>query len=423
MAQFQRPRGTRDFTPEEMKIRRWVENTMRKIISSFGYLEIATPTFENADLFIERSGEQVLEQIYSFEDKGGRSIALRPELTAPVMRFYYSDMRNRPKPLRISYFGNCFRYERPQKGRYREFWQMGLEYIGKRSPLALAEVIEVAIESLDAVGLKDYQVRVGHVSLLASILRSYGVDPKRDKELMISIDKKDIEGITKYLKNIIGKDPEGLIGLVTSTYGKNDYVKVLDELNGGSEDIKKDVDELREVLGILFNSNAEIDLRMDPSISRGLDYYDGVVFEIDAPGLGAEKQICGGGAYCLTEVFGGDVQGIGFGLGFDRIIVALGEIEAADERERPTYIMPMGDGADAFAFKIASNLRRAGLNCIIETAGRNLKKAISYATSMGCRYLILIGSDEIEKGIVSVKDLDTKKQTGIRPDDLLDHLI
>jgi histidyl-tRNA synthetase len=410
MPDFQRPRGTRDFTPDQMKIRRWAESRMRDTIRSRGYFEIATPTFENTELFVAKSGPQVMDQIYEFKDKGGRSLSLRPELTAPVMRFYHSDLRSLPKPLRISYFGNCFRYERPQKGRYREFWQMGIEFIGKRTPLALAEVVEAAISALKSVGLKDFIVRIGHVSILKSILKSQGVDADRD-DLMVAIDKKDTDAIDSIITGSYYCDPSELIELVTSTYGQDGYNEILDRLGEDFSDIAIHTSELSRVLELL--EEMEVNILLDPSISRGLDYYDGLVFEIDSPNLGAEKQICGGGAYSLSSVFGTEVEGIGFGLGFDRILVALGDEGVKIPSRKKVYLIPIGDPAEKMAMEISSMIRSKGIICLTETSGRGFKKAINSAINQGCSHLLVLGDDEIERGVVSVKDLSSKNQIEI----------
>ncbi|MGA1819673.1 MAG: histidine--tRNA ligase [Thermoplasmatota archaeon] len=418
MADFSRPRGTRDFGPEEMKRRRTVESRMRKAIESFGYSEISTPTFEHSDLFVARSGPQILEQIYNFNDKGGREIVLRPELTAPVMRFYFSDLRNTPKPLRIYYFGNCFRYERPQKGRYREFWQIGLEYIGNRTPLALSEVINAAISALDSTGLRGFQVRVGHVALLSSILSGWSVD-RSDKELMIAIDKKDRRKIT----DILGEMPAAVkvADLVTRMYDPSSWGAVLDGMVNEIPGVDAEaVEELSKVLELLIPGGGEV--VMDPSITRGLDYYDGVVFEIDAPSLGAEKQICGGGAYSLSEVFGGDVEGIGFALGFDRILVALGDGIEDPGEARTFYLIPMGDAGSREAPGIAAMIRGSGSRCLLETSERPFKKALTSALNSGADLLVILGDDEISTGSVTIKDLRTKEQRSIGRSDLADFL-
>jgi histidyl-tRNA synthetase len=418
VAQYQRPRGTRDFNPDEMQVRKWVESKMREAISSYGYREVSTPTFEHTDLFIAKSGPQVVEQIYSFEDKGGREIALRPELTASVMRFYHSDMRNHPKPLRIFYFGNCFRYERPQKGRYREFWQMGLEYIGKRTPIACAEVISASIRALEMVGLKGMIVRVGHVSLLKELVIHYGADPETNKELMIAIDKKDPGSIRKLLENSSNTDVQGLIELITSVYDKSEFLEALGKIEGIIDTV--DMSGLMSTLNELMDRFDNI--YFDPSISRGLDYYDDMVFEIDAPSLGAEKQICGGGGYSLSSIFGSTVEGIGFGLGFDRIIVALGEVIKMKEANRAVYILALGDETQGEAFSISEDLRNKGLISILETSGRGMKKAISYAVNSNCSHLILVGEDELKRGTVSIKNLDTKEQVEVERRKIMDIL-
>ncbi|MGA1793223.1 MAG: histidine--tRNA ligase [Thermoplasmatota archaeon] len=414
MADFTRPRGTRDFGPEEMKKRRNIESRMRGAIESFGYSEISTPTFEHSDLFVARSGPQILEQIYNFNDKGGRELVLRPELTAPVMRFYFSDLRNAPKPLRIYYFGNCFRYERPQKGRYREFWQIGLEYIGNRTPLALSEVINAAIGTLDSSGLKGFQVRVGHVALLSSILSGWSVD-RSDRELMIAIDKKD----RKRIVDILGDGPAAMkvADFVTRTYDLSTSGTVLKEMISDIPGVDEGaVEELSRVLELIVPGGGEV--LMDPSITRGLDYYDGVVFEIDAPSLGAEKQICGGGAYSLSEVFGGDVEGIGFALGFDRILVALGDDLEDIGQLRTFYIIPIGTAGSREAPGIAALIRNSGSRCLLETSERPFKKALTAALNSGADLLLILGEDEIETGSVTIKDLRTKEQRSIKHSDL-----
>ncbi|MCG2825715.1 MAG: ATP phosphoribosyltransferase regulatory subunit, partial [Thermoplasmatales archaeon] len=183
---IQRPRGTRDFGPDEMFRRRQVENIMRKTCKTFGYREIATPTFESTALFTKKSGEGIVKQLYNFKDKAGRDIALRPELTAPAIRFYVNEMQSLPKPLKLFYFGNCFRYEEPQKGRFREFYQFGVECIGGKGE---AEVIALAVKMLENTGLKNFELRVGHLGILRNILGN------ADSSVMTLIDKKNFDEV------------------------------------------------------------------------------------------------------------------------------------------------------------------------------------------------------------------------------------
>ena len=417
MVEFQPPRGTRDFGPDEMGRRRLAEGLMRSVIESYGYREIATPTFESADLFISRSGPQVIEQMYLFKDKGGRDMVLRPELTAPVMRFYSSALKNMPKPLRIYYFGNCFRYERPQKGRYREFWQMGLEYIGKRTPQAHSEVISAAIRALKVVGVPELDFRIGHVAVLRSILKAAGIDPVSDKELMIAIDKKDTESIRARLVHLGEGVSSRITELVTTIYRTDEVTAAIEEIErmtGG--DVSGPIKELRSLFSLLGRSYPSV--LLDPSISRGLDYYDGVVFEADVPSLGAEKQVCGGGAYSLSSLFGTEVEGIGFGLGFDRVLVAIKEDGATDGTRGGFYVLPMGEAAVGAAFEAAETIRSNGVPCLMETMERPIKKAISSALENGCTHIIIIGDDEVREGRYSLKDLRSQVQTKISLSDL-----
>jgi Histidyl-tRNA synthetase len=182
---IERPRGTRDFLPEEMRRRRFVERKMRESVERWGYEEIKTPTFEHLDLFTLKSGEDIVDEIYSFEDKGGRKLALRPELTAPVIRFYVNELQNEPKPLRFYYFDDCFRYERPQKGRFREFWQFGIELIGGRRDLANFEMITLSVDILRNIGLGKFDLHVGDVSLLKKAVSSQRDDLDEEKERKI----------------------------------------------------------------------------------------------------------------------------------------------------------------------------------------------------------------------------------------------
>jgi len=418
MADLNRPRGTRDFNPEQMELRRNVERKIRGAIERFGYREIQTPAFENLELFVAKSGEQVVDQIYSFRDKGGRDIALRPELTAPAMRFYASDLRNEPKPLRLYYFGNCFRYERPQKGRYREFWQIGLEYIGRRTPLANAEVIQAAMSSLEETGLEGLTLRVGHVGLLIDLLKSISLDPRKDKDLSVAVDKKDMSALREIFEKRADRSGIDLMETITKTYDEGDWREAL---SGFAKTSPSSVEELLEVLDLL-QGDRKAEILCDLSILRGLDYYDGVVFEVDAPSLGAEKQVCGGGSYSLGSILGPKVEAIGFALGFDRIMVALGDLKVKTH-ERPRFLLiPMGDRAKRFALGVQDRVHRAGHVCFLETFERPLKKAIGGALTSGCTHIIIIGDEEVDEGVVSIKELETKTQTKVNIGDMETYL-
>ena len=176
---IQCPRGTRDFLPDELEKRRFYENRLRHTARTFGFREVETPIFEDAELFILRSGPNVLKELYAFEDKGGRQIALRPEMTAPVVRMFVDNMSNEPKPIKVFYFGQCFRYERPQSGRYREFFQFGAEIIGSATPETDAEAIALAYAMIGQIGVKNYRIRIGHIGVLRQRIADAGVPAER----------------------------------------------------------------------------------------------------------------------------------------------------------------------------------------------------------------------------------------------------
>ena len=217
--EVQRPRGTRDFLPDEMEKRRQVENILREVAEKWGYGEIKTPTFEHIELFTLKSGEGILDEIYNFKDKGDREIALRPELTAPVIRMYVEGLQRSPKPLKFYYFDNCFRYERPQKGRFREFFQFGIEIIGSARPEADAEVIALAVEMLKSVGIAG-DLHVGHLGIARALLKD--ISSEHQSKIMRFVDKKDDKGLEEFLDEIGSPDEmRGMLFRLIGLHGIN----------------------------------------------------------------------------------------------------------------------------------------------------------------------------------------------------------
>jgi len=407
-----RPRGTRDFGPEEMATRRWAEGVLRDVAGRFGYREVSTPTFEEAELFVARSGQGILDEIYWFEDKGGRKLALRPELTAPTMRFYASDLSRSPKPLKIFYYGPCFRYERPQAGRYREFYQFGVEMIGPATPESTAELLALACSCFDNLGLKNYVMRVGNIAVLQSFAAKLGIDGEERDAVMRLIDKGDFDAVDKTLVEK-GADPDVVMKLiqVIQVSGGRDAVKAATPLVEGVEGAAEALSNLEETLQALLALGYS-NVRVDLGIARGLDYYDGMVFEVDAPALGAEKQVCGGGQYSLAHLFGAqEVPTQGFGLGFDRALLALEK-----EGFKPAtpgldvFVIPMGDKARAAALELVSELRRKGARCDIDLMRRGVGKSLKLANSLGAEVAAILGDDELANGTITVKNMSTGEQ-------------
>jgi len=410
MTMIQRPRGTRDFVPDDMERRRSYENILRKEAVKFGFREVATPIFEESELFVLKSGPNILNEIYAFKDKGDRDIALRPELTAPVMRMVVNELSNEPKPLKLFYFGQCFRYERPQSGRYREFFQFGAELVGTANPESDAEVIALASSMIKALGLKDYKLRIGHIGILRQRIVSAGVPEGNIPEVLQKLDKKLYdEAEALLLTHKVSKQTCRDIFELTETVGGTD---VLEKVNDSSAAYLKEVVGLLEAMGV----SAEIDM----GVVRGLDYYTGMVFEAEAPALGAEKQICGGGSYSLTELFGGEkVFSTGFAIGFDRILLAM-EKEGMEFKRTPidVYVIPVSESTRTQSFAIVSKLREENISADIDLMGRKMAKAMKHASTVGARYAVIVGEKELAEDSVTIRDMVSGDQKTVKIKDI-----
>jgi len=429
----QRPRGTRDFTPAVMNRRLAFENLLETKALSHGFKRVQTPIFESLDLFTAKSGPGVVKQLYAFQDKSDRALTLRPELTAPVMRMISEEMRSSPKPLRLSYFGQCFRYEESKKGRYREFYQYGAELIGAHGPLAEAEVVALAIDMLDACGLQDYEVRIGHVGVLRDILTGLGLSEEGEPEAPVAsamrlLDKGDWDGLSELFTT------QGIDSTATQS------LKNLSELDGGIETL----DSARKILSEMGTSLGSLDelsslltaldslaptppsLKVNLCVARGLDYYTGMVFEVNVAELGGEGQVLGGGSYKLLHLFGlEDLDpSCGFGLGFDRVLLAL---EAQAERagrsevvpgETPppsTLMLPFRVDSSA-VLGIVKELRDVGHNVELDLRGKNIGKSLDWASKNGFTNVVIVGPQDFENSQCSVKNLVSGDQNMVALD-------
>lgn len=386
---LQKPRGTRDFLPDEMEQRREIEGRMREIGRRWGYREICTPEFEELELFTIRSGEGIIQEMYVFEDKGGRMMALRPELTAPVLRMYVNEGKTLPKPLRWYYFADCFRYERPQKGRYRQFWQFGVELIGVDSALAEAEIILLAEEILSTTGIS-FSIHVGHLALMRSMLS--GVSEPEQRIIRKFLDKKDFDGLADHLSQKGMQDLYTSLTRLASTRNLQEVFAITGDL--------PERERIEELFSILDQSG--IPYTLDPAIARGLDYYTGMVFEIFANNLGTENQVLGGGTYRLAHLFGGeDTPSCGFAIGFDRVMVSRGD--QGPPRRLIAGIAHTPEGRD-WALTVAHTLRAAGIRTELDLSGRSIGQQLS-RISKSADYALIIGERENTTQMVTVKEL------------------
>ena len=431
----QRPRGTRDFTPAVMKSRMALEQLLEERARRHGFNRVQTPIFESLELFTAKSGDGVVSQLYAFEDKGGRPLTLRPELTAPVMRMVAEEMRMDTKPLRLSYFGQCYRYEEFKKGRYREFFQYGVELVGASGPIAEAEVIALAIDMLDSSGLKNWQLRIGHVGILKDALTGLGLPDQ--------IEQGDSEpAIASAMRFLDKGDDDGLANLFSSNGidpSFSEPLRKLSQLQGGVETLEPAREILSALEGVSLESLDELKITLDaisalavtpPSIAvdltvaRGLDYYTGMVFEVQVEELGGEGQVLGGGSYNLMHLFGlADLDPCcGFGLGFDRVMLAL---EAQAEAEgRDEVVIGQEDGRGLIAvipfnidtqaiLHVVAQLRNAGQLVELELRGRKIGKAFNWADKIGAKYTLVIGPRDLEAGTAMLKNLKTGNEQAV----------
>ena len=406
---FQVPRGTRDFTPDEMQKRRYLEENMAATFTSFGYSEIKTPTFENVELFTAKSGEAIINELYVFTDKGGRELALRPELTAPVIRCYVERLQMEPKPIKLFYFGNCYRYDRPQKGRYREFQQAGCEIIGADTHEATAELLSLAYTLLKNTGLKNIKLNIGNLSIISAIFKKLHLLKDDQKILLPLIDKSQFDDLKIALRdcNVTEQMADAFVRVLQTSDINEIRLFIADD-----PDAIKQLETMETILSLLKDAFHIREYTIKLSIVRGLDYYRGLVFEIDAPVLGAEKQLCGGGSYELVSLFGGsEVPTSGFAIGFDRTILALEEEGFIfPPLKLDVFIIPVNKDMIATSIQIAQELRTHGISVDFDQLRRGIGKSLKYADAKHAEKVIIVGPKELEKKTVTLRDMKTGNQ-------------
>jgi len=416
---IEKQRGTRDFGPDEMAKRRFVEGKLREAAESYGYREVATPTIESQELFVAKSGPAVLKELYAFKDRGGRDICLRPELTLPTMRFFAAELRALPRPVKVYYYGPVFRYEEPQMGRYREFWQFGVELIGADTPEADAEVIALARDAIGRLGIEGMELRVGHIGVARALVEAAGLDEASRQGLFPLIDKKNFEALSQRLVALhVAERTRGLL-LEAARFrgGREDLARFAGHL----KDMPSAHDAVTRLLFVLaaLERRGITDARVDLGVVRGLDYYTGVVFEFHTDKLGSESQCGGGGAYRLTDLFGMPPEGtVGFGLGFDRLALLVpDEAVPGSGAAIDALVIPIGD-KDAvldLAAKVETQLRAGGVRVERDLLGRGPSKSLKYADARGARLAVLVGDKEASEGRVTLRDLKSGEQTLLLP--------
>lgn len=415
MTEFKTLRGMRDLLPDDAKMMIYVQETARKVAKLYGYKEIITPVVESYELLTAKAGDEVRSRMFAFKDLGGRDVALRPEFTASVARLVATSMRNEPKPFRIFCMGSAYRYDEPQRGRYREFWQSDFELVGTFRPEADAEILMLTDSLCQKVGLKRFGLKVGHVGILRGILGQEKVIEKDQNAIMQLMDKKQYDDAVKLVENAgVPKKCVRTIRELVECKGKNiaDVLSRIRELVKDYENSVAAVENLRTILELVNKSGYKIDLTVDAGFARGLEYYTGMIFEIFAEDL--DIALGGGGRYDkLVELFGGEsTPAVGVAHGIDRITLAM-ETQKTQFKtdERPTVlVVSISDELKIEALRLARMLREADLWVEVEVMGRKMTKALEDADRRKIGYVMIVGEREFREGSVVLRDLSKREQ-------------
>ena len=394
----------------------YVEKKWKEICARYGFKEIRTPIFEHTELFQRGVGDTtdiVQKEMYTFEDHGGRSITLKPEGTSPAVRAFIEHKQYAEvQPIKLYYDIPCFRYEKPQSGRLRQFHQFGVETFGTTNMVADAEIIAIGYDFLTSMGVTDLTLEINSV----------GCPECRAKH-------------RKALKDFLAPKYDQLCDTCKSRYEKNP-MRILDckspidqELVQGApmmvdflcDDCKNAFEDLQKNLDAL-----EIPYVINPKIVRGLDYYTKTAFEFVTNSIGSQGTVCGGGRYdnLVEEVGGPPIPGVGFGLGKERLLMLMeaNGVEIPKPSDCDVFIATMGEAAKLYGQKLLFNLRRNGIKCQIDDLQRNFKGQFKYADRLGAKYAVVIGDNELETGVATLKDMEKGEQSEVKFDDLIDEL-
>lgn len=400
-------KGTKDVLPSEVYKNQYIEATCLTVAENFGYKEMRTPVFEHTELFQRGVGDTtdvVQKEMYTFDDKGGRSITLRPEGTAGAARsFLENGLSNEALPQKICYLTSCYRYEKPQAGRLREFHQFGIECFGATSPLADAEMIALAKQIFDELGVKDLHLEINSIGCPTCRAEYH----KALKEYFAS----RVDELCDTCRDRLDRNPMRILDCkspVCSEIAKGAPV-VLDYL---CDECKEHFEKTKSYLDAM-----NIEYIVNPQIVRGLDYYTKTVFEFVADSIGAQGTVCGGGRYdgLIEELGGQHTPSLGFGMGLERLQLVM-EAQGCEfpEPSRPDlFIVAIGDKATLKAVEIAKDMRDEGYSVVYDLNGRSLRAQMKYADKINAKYNVVIGDNEVDAKSAMLKDMATGEQSEI----------
>ena len=410
------PKGTKDIMPSDSGKWQYIEEKFVEICREYGFGEIRTPMFESTDLFNRGVGETtdiVQKEMYTFEDHGHRSITLKPEGTSPAVRaFIESKEYAESQPTRYWYNTPCFRYEKPQAGRLREFHQFGVEIFGSHSVTADAEIIALAHDFLTRMGITDVELYINSVGCREC-------RPVYKKALQDFL-RPHLHQLCETCQSRFETNPMRILDCKSEEDQKivKDAPVMLDYL---CDDCRKSFEELKEMLTAM-----DIPFVVDDKIVRGLDYYTKTAFEFVSTRIGAQGTVCGGGRYdhLIEEVGGPDMPGVGFGLGKERLLMLMEQNghQFGGTTAPELFIAYIGKEAKLFSMGLLSKLRTSGIRAVVDANDRNLKGQMKYANKIGAAYTVVIGDDEVSSGMLTLKDMETGEQTSVATEDLMSHI-
>ncbi len=420
-------RGFKDYVPPDSDIITWICDSFKIIVKRFGYKEIKTPTVENFKLFALKSGEEIRESMFVFKDKAGREVALRPEVTPSVIRVYLRELRSIPKPLRLFYIANVFRYDEPQFGRYREFTQAGVEILGADGLSYDVELIEILEEFYDFIGIKERIYKVNNVAIFRELARRARLNEDEIERMFHFLDKGRFNNVIKIFEER-GAVREAQIIEYLYKERQKDIMAIVDMLKEYDEykEIQRHVETLLRYIDMSRTIGAK--MYVDPAFARGIAYYTGIIFEVMVPSMSIS--IAGGGRYDnLTTVYGGEeLNSTGFAIGVERTFLALKRNSIEIELGYPKIlVLLLSSDIEGFAktYNVVKMLRRHGIPIqfeIIESPQR-LGRWLEYASKQGFNYVVIIGKREMEKNVVVVRDMKKWIQEEIPLDMLKEFLV
>jgi histidyl-tRNA synthetase len=414
MPNFQTVRGMRDLLPEEAETLNFVTCKARETAQLYGYSEIVTPLVEPYELLSAKSGEEIRQRMFTFKDLGDRRVALRPEFTASIARVATTALKTKPKPLRVFSVGSVYRYDEPQRGRYREFWQSNFELLGSDKPEADAESILITNNLMKAAGLRNYSFKIGHIGILRGLLNQKDIDDKIQNAILQLMDKKQYDKALELLDDeewrFVLKDLWELKGETPF-----DTVELIEEIVDGCDEAAAANENLRDILWLASEGGCPVE-KIDPAFARGLEYYTGMIFEVNVPEL--DVALGGGGRYDkLIEVFGGEpTPAVGVAHGLDRIAIAMQNQKIAISAQRgiKVIVIPVQETMRGYAVTIANRLRKAGVRAEFEVMGRKMRKALEDADKRQMDYAVIVGKNEMDEDSVVLRDLAEHEQTTVK---------